>query len=72
MVYQGTVFGSPLWDLYFRDASEAIAAASFREIVYADDLNAYRVLDAAVDDNNAFLMIGDCQRQLHRWGVANR
>ena len=42
MVYQGTVLGPPLWNIFFKDARSAIRAHRFTEIVYADDLNAFR------------------------------
>eukprot|EP00969_Alexandrium_andersonii_P030503 1330548-Alexandrium_andersonii.AAC.1 len=69
MVFQGTVFGPPLWNIFFADAHLAIESAFVREIVYADDLNAYRVLDAEIDDTGNFEMIAECQRKLHRWGA---
>ena len=43
MVYQGTVLGPQLWNLYFADAADAIREFLFEEIVYADDLSAYRI-----------------------------
>eukprot|EP00969_Alexandrium_andersonii_P088392 3898298-Alexandrium_andersonii.AAC.1 len=72
MVYQGTVFGAPLWNLFFSDARKAIVSAGFTESIYADDLNAFTILDLLCDDNTAFGMIRECQRLLHRWGCANR
>ena len=42
MVFQGTVLGPQLWNLYFEDAADAIKEYMFEEIVYADDLNAYK------------------------------
>jgi hypothetical protein len=42
MVYQGTVTGPSLWNFFFEDARHAINETFFTEIVYADDLNAYR------------------------------
>eukprot|EP00969_Alexandrium_andersonii_P021328 931895-Alexandrium_andersonii.AAC.1 len=72
MAYQGTVFGPTLWDLFFADARSAIDSAGFTETIYADDLNAYRVITSDVTDEQAFVMIRDCQSRLHRWGSANR
>ena len=43
MVYQGTVTGPILWNLFFEDACNPINECFFKEVVYADDLNAYRV-----------------------------
>ena len=43
MVFQGTVTGPTLWNLFFGDSREAINECFYTEVVYADDLNAYRV-----------------------------
>eukprot|EP00973_Karenia_brevis_P023311 3209772-Karenia_brevis.AAC.1 len=40
MVYQGTVMGPVLWNVFFEDSRHAINKLDFHEIVYADDLNA--------------------------------
>ena len=41
-VYQGTVLGPPLWNVYFADARRALVHQSFVETTFADDLNAWR------------------------------
>ena len=41
-VYQGTVLGPLLWDVYFADARRALVHQSFVETTFADDLNAWR------------------------------
>ena len=43
MVFQGTVTGPMLWNLFFEDARHAINECFFKEIIYADDLNAFRI-----------------------------
>ena len=47
MVYQGTVLGPQLWNLYFEDAANAIQEFLFEEVVLADDLNAYKILPSS-------------------------
>ena len=42
VVFQGTVPGPTLWNLFYEDARRAIHEAGFVEIVYADDLNGFR------------------------------
>eukprot|EP00969_Alexandrium_andersonii_P334384 14776217-Alexandrium_andersonii.AAC.1 len=42
MVYQGTVFGPSLRNLFFAAARRAIRSSGFSELVYVDDLNARR------------------------------
>ena len=45
-VFQGTVLGPMLWDLFFEDIKSPIRNAKFREVTFADDLNSYRVYKA--------------------------
>ena len=72
MVFQGTVWGPTLWNVFFADAREAIANAHFEEVVFADDLNAWRVFDRSVPDELLISAGKDCQAELHRWGEANQ
>ena len=43
VVYQGTVTGPMLWNLFLEDAREAINERFYTEVTFADDLNAYRI-----------------------------
>jgi hypothetical protein len=47
MVNQCTVLGPILWNLFFEDARLAINEYHFTEVVYADDLNAFRIFGAS-------------------------
>ena len=42
MVYQGTVLGPPLWNVYYADAAVAVNLIGFMDIVFADDLNCFK------------------------------
>ena len=42
MVYQGIVLGPLLWNIFSEDAAKAIRLNEFCEIVFADDLKAYK------------------------------
>ena len=44
MVYQGTVWGPPLWNCFYADARKPIATKGFTEVIFADDLNAVKNL----------------------------
>ena len=72
MVYQGTVWGPTLWNLYFEDARKAINEWLFEEAVYADDLNAFRVFSSLTDNSAVKKCLDSCQEELHSWGRANR
>ena len=71
MVFQGTVLGPPLWNLFFKDADRAIRESTFREVVYADDLNAFKEFDASTDNDSILTSCRSCQKNLHDWGAAN-
>ena len=42
MIYQATVWGPWLWNLFYEDARLALRAHNFVEVVFADDFNAFR------------------------------
>ena len=44
-VFQGTVLGSPLWNLFYIDASFAVRPLSFIEVVFADDFNCWKAFE---------------------------
>ena len=72
MVFQGTVWGPPLWNAFFGDSACAIRAAGFDVIIYADDLNAFREYNLGVSDILLFADMRECQRELRTWGKANQ
>jgi len=71
-VFQGTVWGPPLWNLFFEDARLCLELISFVAIVFEDDLNTFKpFLNAA--HNAAFGEELDvAQHSLHTWERANR
>ena len=71
-VFQGTVLGPPLWNVYYSDASDAIRKHDFQETVFADDLNCFRVFDESIGDDYIFSHVCKCQTSLHEWGAANQ
>ena len=72
MVYQGTVWGPTLWNLFFEDARHAINEWLFEEAVYADDLNAFREFSHDTENSVVKSCLDSCQNELHKWGRANR
>ena len=71
-VYQGTVWGSPLWNVHYADSKLAVQAEGFSEVVFADDLNCSKELPASTTEAQARTALRGCQTSLHRWGAANR
>ena len=41
MIYQGTVWGPWLWNIFYEDARQALHKHDYCEIVFADDLNSF-------------------------------
>ena len=71
MVFQGIVWGPMLWNVFYADAKRAIRECSFTEIVFADDLNAFRKYGFETENTKILNDISACQIHLHKWGMAN-
>jgi len=72
MVFQGTVWGPPLWNCFFEDARLALNAKGYSEIAYADDLNASRYFPRATPNSEIEQSQHEAQAILHEWGDANQ
>ena len=70
-VFQGTVWGPPLWKIFYQDARSAIIHQGFRDTVYADDLHAFRNFDLQQLNSEIFDTMREVQAELHDWGRAN-
>ena len=71
MVYQDTVLGPLLWNLFFADAQSLVLSRHFDSIVYADDLNVYKSFANDVANDSIFTELDDMQSYLHSWSSAN-
>ena len=71
MTFQGTVWGPALWNLFFSDAPLAMRKCAFKEVVFADDLNAYREFANGTPAEFVLEQLHRCQDELHQWGLAN-
>jgi hypothetical protein len=72
MVFQGTVLGPPLWNVFFADAKAAVREYLYEEIVYADDLNAFRVFSGTTANCIVEATSRSCQAELRKWGAPNQ
>ena len=72
MIYQGIVWGPWLWNLFYEDARLALLVHDFLEVVFADDLNAFRMFTLSAPNENLRKATRACQTELHAWGRANR
>ena len=71
-VYQGTVWGPPLWNIHYADSKVAVHAEGFTEVIFADDLNCSKELPSTTTEAQAQAKLRGCQKSLHKWGAANR
>ena len=69
MTYQGTVWAPLLWNMFYEDVRLALQACEFREIVFADDLNAYC---ACLIADVLKAKVKTCQDELHKWERENQ
>ena len=72
MVYQGTVWGPPLWNTFFADSSTSVHSCGFTEVKFADDLNTYKRFHRSCSDRCINEELRRCQRELHKWGHGNQ
>ena len=72
MIYQGTVWGPWFWNIFYEDARLALHVAEFMEVVFADELNAFRSFALSTANDVAIGAAEACQQELHKWGRANQ
>ena len=61
-----------LWNLFYADARSAIIESGFKELIYADDLIAYKALPEGFDNEICIVEAEAAQHRLHAWGAANQ
>ena len=70
-VFQGTVLGPPLWNVFFKDVISSIIAPMTGK-AFADDLNVFRKFDRHADKDHILSELHRCQEKVHAWGQKNR
>ncbi len=71
-VFQGTVLGSPLWNVFFRSVDEPITKRTFQKVKFADDLTAFKNFAGSTKNDAINAELKKVQRDVHAWGVSNR
>ena len=71
-VFQGTVLGPPLWNVYFRDTDDVTCQDEFSEAKFADDLTVMKAFEAAVPNETISEELRSKQQAVHEWGERNR
>ena len=57
---------------FYEDSRRAVKETGFTEVVFADDLNAFKEMAVTADNQEAFALAKTCQTELHLWGKANQ
>ena len=70
-VFQGTVLGPPLWNLFYADGCRATIKYFFTKTVFADDYNCWKAFPSRIGRSEILRQCGACQARLHEWGAAN-
>ena len=71
-VFQGTVLGPPLNNVFFKDIVDTIRQCLFRIAKFANDLTAYRNFSSTTSNAQIEADLRQCQRACHQWGVSRR
>ena len=71
-VFQGTVLGPPLWNIFFEPIDSAIQSQHFKIAKFADDLSAYKYYNRTISNNTICDDLRRCQTAAHLWGVQSR
>ena len=70
-VFQGTVLGPPLWNIFYADAAPSVRSLRYREVVFADDFNSWKRFKSSTHHSEIYRQNQRCQANLHEWGRAN-
>ena len=72
MVFQGTVWGCILCNVFFQHATYAFQKCGCRKILYPDDISAYKDYTLTVSYEAIVVDLSVCQMELHSWGAASQ
>ena len=71
-VFQGTVLGPALWNLFFADVSIPAQSSGGSSFKFADDLSVFQAFDRHEENNVLIRRLGICRERVHKWGRLNR
>ena len=71
-VFQGTVLGPTLWNLFFSDVADAASNLGGTEAMFANDLNVFRRFDRQTPSNDIVEALDATKNEVHAWGCRNR
>ena len=71
MVFQGTVLGPLLWNIFFRDIETTVTDLHLHETKFADDLSAFKAYPTTTTNDDIYTDLHNCHRNIHHWGTQN-
>lgn len=71
-VFQGTVLGPLLWNVFFADIQVPASSTGGQESVFADDLSVFKKFDRFVSNDEISRDMHVCRVRVHKWGRVNR
>ena len=72
MVYQGSVLGPSLWNIFFQDVHEVAEECGASDAKFADDLTIFKLFDTACSNEDVQAAMAQCQTSAHHWGARNK
>ena len=71
-VFQGTVLGPALWNVFFADVVSAAISCGCEGRAFADDFNCFRKFHRNADHDHINAELDRCRETTHEWGRKNR
>ena len=71
-VFQGTVWGPSLWNVFFADVHGPATATGCSERKFADDLSAFKAYARSCENEKILADLALCQTSVHEWGRRER
>ncbi len=71
-VFQGTVLGPPLWNVFFEPVDKIIERCLFHVAKFADDMTAFKNFEGATANEEIRQKLNGCQQASHEWGKTRR
>ncbi len=71
-VFQGTVLGPPMWNVFFADVSVPAVRTGATEAIFADDLNTCKTYATRIPNEDILSDMHGRQSAVHVWGLSNQ
>ena len=71
-VFQGTVLGPPLWNVFFSDVTQPASSTGGSPSLFADDLSVFQKIDRFAKNSEIIRTMHVCRNRVHAWGRVNR